>query len=202
MKPLSWSEAAAVIGKSRQAVSDLVKRGVLTDCVVRDATGKAIGISGPEALLAECSVKVRARAGGGGIEAERAAKRARRAGIPLRPAEERAAPRHAPRAPVAASNGPVPDYNESRAKTEYEKSLLLKIERRQKEGQLVERESVISTWGQLITSAKSKLLAVPTTVRQRIPHLTAEEAEVIDVVIRAALADLTEDAGCSVEARQ
>jgi phage terminase Nu1 subunit (DNA packaging protein) len=95
----------------------------------------------------------------------------------------------------------VPDYNESRAKTEYEKSLLLEIERRQKEGQLVERESVVSTWAQLINSAKTKLLAVPTTVRQRIPHLTAEEGEVIDVVIRAALADLTEDAGCPEQVR-
>jgi hypothetical protein len=29
--------------------------------------------------------------------------------------------------------------------------------------------------------------------------LTAEEGEVIDVVIRAALADLTEEAGCRVD---
>jgi len=191
MKPLSWSEAAAVIGKSRQAVSDLVKRGVLTDCVVRDQTGKPVGISDPEALLTECSLKVRARAGGGGIEATRAASRTKRADLPLRPAAERTAPR------TVAASEQVPKYDESRAKTEYEKSLLLELERRQKEGQLVERESVISTWGQLITSAKSKLLAVPTTVRQRIPHLTAEEADVIDAVIRAALADLTEEAGCA-----
>jgi hypothetical protein len=191
MKPLSWSEAAAVIGKSRQAVSDLVKRGVLTDCVVRDQTGKPVGISDPEALLTECSLKVRARAGGGGIEATRAASRTKRADLPLRPAAERTAPR------TVAASEQVPKYDESRAKTEYEKSLLLELERRQKEGQLVERESVISTWGQLITSAKSKLLAVPTTVRQRIPHLTAEEADVIDAVIRAALADLTKEAGCA-----
>jgi hypothetical protein len=191
MKPLSWSEAAAVIGKSRQAVSDLVKRGVLTDCVVRDQTGKPVGISDPEALLTECSLKVRARAGGGGIEATRAASRTKRADLPLRPAAERTAPR------TVAASEQVPKYDESRAKTEYEKSLLLELERRQKEGQLVERESVISTWGQLITSAKSKLLAVPTTVRQRIPHLTAEEADVIDAVIRAALVDLTKEAGCA-----
>ena len=59
---------------------------------------------------------------------------------------------------------------------------------------------MLGTWAQLINSAKSKLLAVPTTVRQRIPHLTAEEGEVIDVVIRAALADLTEAAGCTTQA--
>jgi hypothetical protein len=92
----------------------------------------------------------------------------------------------------------LPAYTISQQRKAFEQANLLEIERRQKEGQLVERESVVSTWAQLITSAKTKLLAVPTTVRQRIPHLTAEEGEVIDVVIRAALADLTEDAGCSV----
>jgi hypothetical protein len=108
---------------------------------------------------------------------------------------------------VAASSPPsdllgddeLPAYTVSQQRKAYEQANLLEIERRQKEGQLVERESVLSTWAQLINSAKSKLLAVPTTVRQRIPHLTAEEADVIDVVIRAALADLTEAAGCRVD---
>jgi hypothetical protein len=205
MNPLNWSEAAGILGKSRQAVRDLVNRGVLTDCVVRDRDGKPIGITNADDLRAECNAKVRPRAGGGGQEAEIAAKRAaKRDSKPrsLRPVSIRTAPK-----PAAAERPPrtnpdeVPDYNESRAKTEYEKSLLLEIERRQKEGQLVERESVVSTWAQLINSAKTKLLAVPTTVRQRIPHLTAEEGEVIDVVIRAALADLTEDAGCPEQVR-
>jgi phage terminase Nu1 subunit (DNA packaging protein) len=89
----------------------------------------------------------------------------------------------------------LPAYTVSQQRKAFEQANLLEIERRQKEGQLVERESVLGTWAQLINSAKSKLLSVQTTVRQRIPHLTAEEGEVIDVVIRAALADLTEPAG-------
>jgi hypothetical protein len=192
MKPLNWSEAACIVGKSRQAVSDLVRRGVLTDCVVRDASGKAIGIADADSFTEEYAAKVRPRAGGGGKEASRVAS------LPKHRARTAQRP-PAPPPPPRTNNGEVPEYNESRAKTEYEKSLLLEIERRQKEGQLVERESVVSTWAQLINSAKSKLLAVPTTVRQRIPHLTAEEGEVIDVVIRAALADLTEEAGCRVD---
>lgn len=201
MKPLNWSEAAAIVGKSRQAVRDLVRRGVLTDCVVRDGNGEPIGVSDADALRAECALKVRQRAGGGGQEAQLVAERAKRRERPLRSAAERKAPR--PAAPEPAASPPrtgddeVPDYNESRAKTEYEKSLLLEIERRQKEGQLVERDSVIATWGQLITSAKGKLLGVPTTVRQRIPHLSAEEADLIDAVIREALEGLTMEAGCN-----
>jgi hypothetical protein len=113
------------------------------------------------------------------------------------------------RPPPAASPPPaveslgddeLPAYTVSQQRKAFEQANLLEIERRQKEGQLVERESVLGTWAQLINSAKSKLLAVPTTVRQRIPHLTAEEGEVIDVVIRAALADLTEAAGCTTQA--
>ena len=102
------------------------------------------------------------------------------------------------RADEPLSDDELPAYTISQQRKAFEQANLLEIERRQRECQLVERESVVSTWAQLITSAKTKLLAVPTTVRQRIPHLTAEEGEVIDVVIRAALADLTEDAGCSV----
>jgi hypothetical protein len=109
--------------------------------------------------------------------------------------------RATPQAPAVESlaDDELPAYTVSQQRKAYEQANLLEIERRQKEGQLVERESVVSTWAQLITSAKTKLLAVPTTVRQRIPHLTAEEADVIDVVIRAALADLTEDAACPAE---
>lgn len=199
MKPLNWSEAAAIVGKSRQAVRDLVRRGVLTDCVVRDGNGEPIGVSDADALRAECALKVRQRAGGGGQEARLVAERAKRRETPLRSAAERKAPRPpAPsRPPQRDSDDGVPEYNESRAKTEYEKSLLLEIERRQKEGQLVERESVLATWAQLISSAKGKLLGVPTTVRQRIPHLSAEEADLIDAVIRDALDGLTMEAGCN-----
>jgi hypothetical protein len=121
-------------------------------------------------------------------------------------AEHVAAPSLRPALPAPAdeplADDQLPAYTVSQQRKAYEQANLLEIERRQKEGQLVERESVVSTWAQLINSAKSKLLAVPTTVRQRIPHLTAEEADVIDVVIRAALADLTEDAGCPAEVQE
>jgi hypothetical protein len=102
------------------------------------------------------------------------------------------------RAEEPLSDDELPAYTISQQRKAFEQANLLELERKQKEGQLVERESVVSTWAQLINSAKTKLLAVPTTLRQRIPHLTAEEGEVIDVVIRAALADLTDEAGCSV----
>jgi hypothetical protein len=119
-------------------------------------------------------------------------------GVKADPAPTKAAPQAAAAEPPL-SDDELPAYTVSQQRKAFEQANLLEIERRQKEGQLVERESVVSTWAQLINSAKSKLLAVPTTVRQRIPHLTAEEAEIIDGLIRAALADLTEEAGCRVD---
>ena len=108
--------------------------------------------------------------------------------------------RHQPPAALLTDEE-LPAYTVSQQRKAFEQANLLEIERRQKEGQLVERESVLGTWAQLINSAKSKLLSVQTTVRQRIPHLTAEEGNVIDVVIRAALADLTEAAGYPQDAQ-
>jgi hypothetical protein len=108
--------------------------------------------------------------------------------------------RHQPAAALLTDEE-LPAYTVSQQRKAFEQANLLEIERRQKEGQLVERESVLGTWAQLINSAKSKLLSVQTTVRQRIPHLTAEEGNVIDVVIRAALADLTEAAGYPQDAQ-
>jgi hypothetical protein len=110
----------------------------------------------------------------------------------------------AKRSPQASADEPLTDdelpaYTVSQQRKAYEQANLLEIERRQKEGQLVERESVLSTWAQLINSAKTKLLGVRTACRQRIPHLTAEEAEIIDALIRDAMEGLAEDAGCPAQ---
>lgn len=118
-------------------------------------------------------------------------------GVKAEPAPTKAAPQTAAAEPPL-SDDDLPAYTVSQQRKAFEQANLLEIERHQKEGQLVERESVVSTWAQLINSAKSKLLGVKTAARQRIPHLTAEEAEIIDGLIRAALSDLTEDAGCRV----
>jgi len=93
--------------------------------------------------------------------------------------------------PAAQERGEViPEYNESRAKTEYERANLLELERRQKEGLLVERKTVESTWSVLVTNAKTKLLAVPSRAKQRIPHLTLEEVEILNDLVRESLEDL------------
>lgn len=84
----------------------------------------------------------------------------------------------------------LPDYTISRARSEYEKANLLELDRKTKEKQLLRREDVEQAWGQAVNLTRTKLLGVPSTVKQRIPHLELEEVELITGLIREALDEL------------
>jgi hypothetical protein len=110
---------------------------------------------------------------------------------------EPAAPRppRPPRRPPAATAPPpepaeLPDYNISRARSEYEKANLLELDRKTKEGHLLRREDVDQAWGQAVNITRTRLLGVASTARQRIPHLETEEVELITTLIREALEEL------------
>jgi hypothetical protein len=107
---------------------------------------------------------------------------------PLRPAAVRSAPT-APKPPPKPPEQ-LPEYGESRARTEFEKANLLELERRQKEGQLLEREEVERAQAAAIAISKTRLLGVPSTAKQRIPHLSLEEVEILTTLIREALDEL------------
>lgn len=116
---------------------------------------------------------------------------------PLRPAAERTRPAKAKaEKPVPAPDQPrelpvdLPAYNDSRARTEFEKANLLELDRKTKEGLLLRREDVDQAWNQAVNLTRTKLLGVPSTVKQRIPHLELEEVELITALIREALEEL------------
>lgn len=101
----------------------------------------------------------------------------------LRPVSERRG-----QAPAVVCD--VPDYNEERALHEREKRLLAELSRQEKEGRLLPRDAVMQVWGQAVNLTRVRLLGVPSSVRQRIPHLEPEEVEVITGLIREALDEL------------
>jgi hypothetical protein len=107
---------------------------------------------------------------------------------------EPAAPRPPKRQPAASAPPPepaeLPDYNISRARSEYEKANLLELDRKTKEGHLLRREDVEQAWGQAVNITRTRLLGVASTARQRIPHLETEEVELITTLIREALEEL------------
>jgi hypothetical protein len=76
----------------------------------------------------------------------------------------------------------LPDYNVSRARTEFEKANLLELDRKTKEGMLLPRDQVERVWGNAVTIARTRLLGVPTRTRQRI----------LEELIREALEELAE----------
>jgi hypothetical protein len=111
---------------------------------------------------------------------------------PLRPAAERTKPQ--PKPPPAPPRAPEPEelpaYNDSRARSEYEKANLLELQRKTQEGLLLRREDVELAWGQAVNITRTRLLGVPSTAKQRIPHLEIEEVELLTTLIREALDEL------------
>jgi len=84
----------------------------------------------------------------------------------------------------------LPDYTVSRARSEYEKANLLELQRKTQEGLLLRREDVELAWGGAVNITRTRLLGVPSTAKQRIPHLEIEEVELLTTLIREALDEL------------
>jgi hypothetical protein len=165
---------------TRQNLDKLCERGALrgSPCILQ---AKPLRVDA-DLLVSEYLAKV------GAQQAEAQQPRAKR---------EPAAPRppRPPRRPPAATAPPpepaeLPDYNISRARSEYEKANLLELDRKTKEGHLLRREDVEQAWGQAVNITRTRLLGVASTARQRIPHLETEEVELITTLIREALEEL------------
>jgi len=111
---------------------------------------------------------------------------------PLRPAAERTKPQPKPPPPPhrAPESEELPAYNDSRARSEYEKANLLELQRKTQEGLLLRREDVELAWGGAVNITRTRLLGVPSTAKQRIPHLEIEEVELLTTLIREALDEL------------
>lgn len=62
---------------------------------------------------------------------------------------------------------------------------------RKDEGLLLPREQVEKAWANAVTIARTKILAIPTRARQRIPHLSLEEVAILEELIRETLEDLS-----------
>lgn len=172
---LNSSKAAALIEKetgrtcTRQNLEKLCERGGLrgSRCILN---GKPLRVDG-DLVVAEYLANVAP------FQAEAQQPRAKR---------EREPPRRPPHEPT----DDLPEYTISRARSEFEKANLLELERKMKERELLRCDDVKRAWSQAVNLTRTKLLGVPSTVKQRIPHLEVEEIEVITGLIREALNEL------------
>ena len=184
-KPLpliTKTEAAAALGVTRAAVYKAIKQGRLP--VIRTPDGKELVRS--ETLREEWFANTMAKIGVG----------------PKPPMGEKAFPPERPKRERPAAKGErltapepddiVPEYNESRARTEYLKAELLELERKEKEGLLVRSADVQAKWIEVLTISRTKVLGVPSKAKQRIPDLTQDQIAILEDIIREALEELAD----------
>ena len=166
---------------TRQNLDKLCDRGALrgSPCVLQ---AKPLRVDG-DLLVSEYLARVAPHQ----AEAQQpAAKRERPAPVDATPAPPRRQPAQLP---IDAPDD-LPDYTISRARSEYEKANLLELQRKTQEGLLLRREDVELAWGGAVNITRTRLLGVPSTAKQRIPHLEIEEVELLTTLIREALDEL------------
>jgi hypothetical protein len=166
---------------SRQNLEKLCDKGALqgSSCILQ---AKPLRLD-PDLLVSEYLARVAPHQ----AEARQpAAKRERPGPVNTTPAP----PRHHPAQHPSDAPEDLPDYTVSRARSEYEKANLLELQRKTQEGQLLRREDVELAWGSAVNITRTRLLGVPSTAKQRIPHLEIEEVELLTTLIREALDEL------------
>ena len=84
----------------------------------------------------------------------------------------------------------IPSYNDSRARSEFEKANILEMDRKAKANMLLPREEVGQAWDAAVNITRTVMLGVPSKAKQRIPHLTPDEVALLMDLIREALGGL------------
>lgn len=186
MALVSQSEAARILGISPPAINQAIKKGRLK-IVLNEKGKKCLDTS----TLAEDyrkstqTRKTTAHKKAMQVEAEQ------REAPPL-PQHPKPAPQSTGR--ISRTKEYIPDYDESRARTEHLKAELLELDRQQKEGKLVPAVDVEAKWVEIVTMARNKMLGIPSKAKQRIPELDANAMSCLEDIVRESLEDLAEEA--------
>lgn len=178
MALITKADAARALGVTSEAVYAAIRTNRLS--VVRTGDGRELVNSAT--MREEWERNTQKRVGRGPKPPAGTIER-----TPLRPGETTPSPRSSE---LARTDESIPDYNESRARTEHLKAELLELERKQKEQILVKAEEVEAKWVEIITMARTKLLGIPTKAKQRIPDLDTDAVGILDDIVREALEDL------------
>ncbi len=168
MPLITRSEAAKEMGVTVQAVYGAIKEGRLT--AMEDSRGKIVINS--DTMKDEWTQKS-------------AFKR-------MRKAQEASQSLKQPTKKVRNSktHESIPEYEESKARTEHLKAELLELDRKQKEQLLVSAAEVKNSWAQIISLARTKVLGIPSKAKQRIPDLDTSAMTCLEDIVRESLEDL------------
>lgn len=92
-------------------------------------------------------------------------------------------------------DNPMPDGNDyftNRGVHEAYKAKLARLEYHEKKGQLIAADDIKYAWGKIIATVKQRVQAIPSKAKVRLPHLTINEMDVLDDLVREALTELSE----------
>jgi hypothetical protein len=181
MALISKADAARALGVTSEAVYAAIRTNRLS--VVRTGDGRELVNSAT--MREEWDRNTQKRVGRGPKPPAGTTER-----TPMRPDEPTPKERREQATDLARTTEDIPNYNESRARTEHLKAELLELERKQKEQILVKAEEVEAKWVEIITMARTKILGIPTKAKQRIPDLDTDAISLLDDIVRETLEDL------------
>ena len=95
----------------------------------------------------------------------------------------------------------IPDFNTSRSKREAMMARLAEIDVEEREKVLVSAAEVKTSWAQIISLARTKVLGIPSKAKQRIPDLDTSAMTCLEDIVRESLEDLASsdlEAACPV----
>lgn len=189
MALISKADAARALGVTSEAVYAAIRTNRLS--VVRTGDGRELVNSAT--MRDEWDRNTQKRIGRGPKPPAGSTERTPKRPGELTPKERRE--QHADQEVAASANlarttEDIPNYNESRARTEHLKAELLELERKEKERILVKAEEVEAKWVEIITMARTKILGIPTKAKQRIPDLDTDAISLLDDIVRETLEDL------------
>ena len=84
----------------------------------------------------------------------------------------------------------IPDFNTSRSKREAMMARLAEIDVEEREKVLVSAAEVKTSWAQIISLARTKVLGIPSKAKQRIPDLDTSAMTCLEDIVRESLEDL------------
>ncbi len=195
---MTLTEYAKRRGCSKVAVSKAISGGRLTASVGRDEHGRPLIV---DADLADREWEERTRPRGDAAPPAPRVPAPSRAAEPV-PAHARDQVERASRAAPAPLPAGVPLYNVSQAvraaasaRREAAAADIAELELASKRGQLIDAEEARADVLAAFSLVKTRLLAVPSRVAQRLPDLAATVEPVVDELIRDALEELADRGG-------
>jgi hypothetical protein len=186
MAALSQREFAKLLGVSHVQVNRAIKRGRVTRGVTAD--GK---IEDPEAARAEYEATLDLTRAAPHVHMQAAQRqgRAPRPG-PTSSAADAAPPGGAP--PVAVLGG---SFNENNAAKVYWQARQAQLDFERESGELIPAREVEAEWTTLLVAVRTRLMGIPTRLKQAVPEMTTGAVAEVEELIREALEELVATEG-------